>query len=474
MPALTLLTLNLLVLQGPQHLEFVPMETGVTIVQGISGDAYQGRDYEAVITIESAGRNLTLGSMAFVKDRSGVRRWLSVRRTVLAEDLRAARTMILGFDTDDAERLPGTTAMGPSRSLLDELRRNARLGTVVRNYAATPDNTGTLELVDRRPVAFPLLVNGLRVSVPAVHARGQLRGRGGARPWEFWFLDHPLQPLTLKVMYGTAGESKVGRPEWSRQIIRIDVPGDLADGAGENVAMGEAAGEAAGHGRALPATGPGAAVLAAEGGALNADGKAPTGAGGLPAGLEASAGGDAGNTDGAAAGAGAAVPAGGGAPISGAGDQARMGAGGGGLGMGAGLGAGAGAGAGAGMERRLVTQCRVSVPGIYFEFDSDVLNPASKPWIRSIADLVHRHPDWTITIEGHTDSVGTARYNHDLSTRRAVSLARSLTSQHGIASARLTTRGFGPDRPLESNATTEGRARNRRVELVRPCDRPTR
>lgn len=126
------------------------------------------------------------------------------------------------------------------------------------------------------------------------------------------------------------------------------------------------------------------------------------------------------------------------------------------------------------MERRLATQCRVPVPGIYFEFDSDVLNPASKPWIRSIADLLKRHPDWTITIEGHTDSVGTVSYNLDLSTRRAAALARSLTSQHGIATARLSTRGFGPNRPLESNATTEGRARNRRVELVRPCDRPTR
>ena len=123
------------------------------------------------------------------------------------------------------------------------------------------------------------------------------------------------------------------------------------------------------------------------------------------------------------------------------------------------------------MELRLATQCRVPVPGIYFEFDSDVLNPASTPWIRSIADLLRRHPDWTITIEGHTDSVGPARYNHDLSTRRAAALERSISSQQGISPARLTTRGFGPDRPLESNATTEGRARNRRVELVRPCDR---
>jgi hypothetical protein len=137
-------------------------------------------------------------------------------------------------------------------------------------------------------------------------------------------------------------------------------------------------------------------------------------------------------------------------------------------------GLGGGAGAGAWLERQLAANCRVPVPGIYFEFDSDAINPASAPWIRGIADLLRRHPDWAITIEGHTDSVGTARYNLGLSTRRAAALARSLTSQHGIATARLGTRGYGPDRPLESNATIVGRARNRRVELVRPCDRPTR
>ena len=91
-------------------------------------------------------------------------------------------------------------------------------------------------------------------------------------------------------------------------------------------------------------------------------------------------------------------------------------------------------------------------------------------WIRSIADLLRRHPDWTITIEGHTDSIGGARYNQDLSVRRSVALKRALTREHAIPAARLSPAGFGPDRPLESNATPEGRARNRRVELVRPCD----
>ena len=130
----------------------------------------------------------------------------------------------------------------------------------------------------------------------------------------------------------------------------------------------------------------------------------------------------------------------------------------------------AGGGAGGSLERGLDILCRVPVPGIYFEFDSDVLNPASRPWIRSIGGLLSRHPDWTVTIEGHTDSTGSAGYNLDLSSRRAAALKQSLVTEQGIAAARLSTRGFGPNRPLESNATVEGRARNRRVELVRPCD----
>jgi outer membrane protein OmpA-like peptidoglycan-associated protein len=472
--ALALLAVNLAALQDLERPVALPVEPGMTIVHVVTGDTYQGRDYEFVSTIESvANRNVRLGVTAFVKDDAGKRRWLSVTRTVLSEDLSAARTMILGFNPDDAMQFPGTTAMGPSRVALGELQRTGRTAITVRNYAARPDNTGTIERVERGPVAFPLLVNGLRISVPAVHARGHLRGRGGSRPWEFWFLDHPLQPLTLKVMYGAAGESEVRRPEWSRQTVRIDIPLDLATVEAASLELqGHAADVAGSPGGVAP--GAAGALPPGDTAPMGARGGAPEAAGALPAGLDAGAAGESGDLGGSGAGGGAATKPRGGAPIGGAGDQERMGGAGVGLGMGAGLGAGAAGGAGAGIERRLATECRVPVPGIYFEFDSDLLNPASTPWIRSIAELLRRHPDWTLTLEGHTDSIGGARYNHDLSTRRAAALERSLTSEHAIAAARLSTRGFGPDRPLESNSTPEGRARNRRVELVLPCDEPTR
>jgi outer membrane protein OmpA-like peptidoglycan-associated protein len=124
------------------------------------------------------------------------------------------------------------------------------------------------------------------------------------------------------------------------------------------------------------------------------------------------------------------------------------------------------------MESALAANCRVTVPGVYFEFDSDQLNPASAPRIREVGDLLRRHPEWPVTIEGHTDSVGGPRYNQDLSDRRAAALKRELVGTHGIPTARLSTRGYGASRPVEPNTTIEGRARNRRVELVRPCEPP--
>jgi outer membrane protein OmpA-like peptidoglycan-associated protein len=421
------LSLLALVPQDPVPLS-IPMEPGLTIVQSVTGDAYQGRDYEAVIAIADRTRRATaagdvaITSAAFVKDRAGVRRWLSVSRTVLGADLAGARSLILGFSTDDPDRLPGTTALGPSHALLKALTQTGHAPVSLRNYAARPEQTGTLELVERA-AWFPVLVNNARVRMPAMHARGQLVSEGRAQPWEFWFLDHPVQPLTLRVAHGAPGAASVGQPVWSRQIVRIDVPRLLLAGDGEGVALdGDGGGP-------LP----------------DGSGDAVGMAGGMPAGE-----GDALGT--------------GGGSVRGSGKA---------LGLGTGSGAGDGAAAGS-LDRLLGDRCRVQVPGIYFEFDSDLLNPASGPWIGAIADLMRRHSDWTITIEGHTDSVGSVRYNLDLSTRRATALARRLSSQHGIAAARLSTRGFGPNRPLESNATTEGRARNRRVELVRPCDRPTR
>ncbi len=121
------------------------------------------------------------------------------------------------------------------------------------------------------------------------------------------------------------------------------------------------------------------------------------------------------------------------------------------------------------MEQSLEKSCRAATYGIYFETASADLNPASRPTFQQIAAIMQRHPDWVLTVEGHTDSIGGAAYNLDLSNRRSAAVKTELTTRYGIAPARLVPKGFGLGHPVQPNATIEGRARNRRVELVRAC-----
>jgi outer membrane protein OmpA-like peptidoglycan-associated protein len=121
------------------------------------------------------------------------------------------------------------------------------------------------------------------------------------------------------------------------------------------------------------------------------------------------------------------------------------------------------------LEDELNKTCRAPVYGIYFESNSADLNEASRPTLQQIADVMQHHPDWTLTIEGHTDSIGGAKYNQDLSDRRAAAVKTELTGNYGIPAARLQTVGYGLNKPVDKNTTIEGRARNRRVELTRAC-----
>jgi outer membrane protein OmpA-like peptidoglycan-associated protein len=119
------------------------------------------------------------------------------------------------------------------------------------------------------------------------------------------------------------------------------------------------------------------------------------------------------------------------------------------------------------LERSLREQRRAVVYDLYFDFNRDVIREESEPTLREIAQVLRRNPDWTLAIEGHTDDVASDGYNLELSARRAAAVRTALGSRFGIAGARLTTAGFGESRPQDSNDTVEGRARNRRVELVR-------
>jgi OOP family OmpA-OmpF porin len=106
--------------------------------------------------------------------------------------------------------------------------------------------------------------------------------------------------------------------------------------------------------------------------------------------------------------------------------------------------------------------------GVNFAFDRHELDGASMATLDVVAETLNQCPSVRATVEGHTDSIGTDEYNQGLSQRRADSVKRYFAG-HGVAASRLETRGYGESRPLASNETDEGRAMNRRVELV-PID----
>ena len=119
------------------------------------------------------------------------------------------------------------------------------------------------------------------------------------------------------------------------------------------------------------------------------------------------------------------------------------------------------------IEKRLAEAKRVDVYGLYFDFASDKIRKESDPVLKEIADALKKNAEWTVRIAGHTDNVGSAAANLDLSQRRSAAVRAALVEHHGIAADRLATAGYGEGAPKDTNDTPEGRARNRRVELVR-------
>lgn len=119
------------------------------------------------------------------------------------------------------------------------------------------------------------------------------------------------------------------------------------------------------------------------------------------------------------------------------------------------------------LERELQGGGRIVLYGIYFDSTSDRVKPESAVTLAEIAAVLRRNTGWAITVEGHTDSLGGDAYNFDLSRRRAAAVKQALVGDYGIDAKRLRTMGLGASRPKDSNDTLDGRARNRRVELVR-------
>jgi OmpA-OmpF porin, OOP family len=118
------------------------------------------------------------------------------------------------------------------------------------------------------------------------------------------------------------------------------------------------------------------------------------------------------------------------------------------------------------LATNLAREGRQALYGIYFDFDKADIKPESKPQLQQIAKALQADSKLKVYVVGHSDNQGALDYNVGLSQRRAEAVARALTTQYGVAATRMTARGLGPLAPVTSNGTEDGRAKNRRVELV--------
>lgn len=321
----------------------VPIVAGLITVSAVHEPA-KG-DYETILKVS----DVTSDGVVYTVSGSVDDRRVSVRRKVRAQDWAHAREWRPRYNEEDPEVYPGTTGGTLSADVLRDLKTTGQatlkasldddpiagmLGSLLGGGGGSTAG-GTLKRVEAQPVPVSMLVNDVRVDLPAVHARG----RSGDEPFEVFVLDNPALPLVLRWSLGDSG----------KRMIRISYPTPNAS-----------------H-----------------------------------------------------------------------------------------------------IEEKLAATGRAEVYGIYFDFAKATIRPESEAVLKEIAGVMVKNPSWTLNVEGHTDNIGGATANQDLSTRRAAAVRQALVDRYHIAPTRLIPSGFGASRPKDTNDTLEGRARNRRVELAR-------
>lgn len=122
----------------------------------------------------------------------------------------------------------------------------------------------------------------------------------------------------------------------------------------------------------------------------------------------------------------------------------------------------------AALKKGLAAEGRVALYGLYFDTGKAVLKPESAPTLEQVVKLLKGDAKLSLFVVGHTDAVGTVEANAKLSNERAAAVVKELVSR-GVEAARLKAAGVGPWSPVASNRSEDGKAKNRRVELV---DRP--
>lgn len=103
---------------------------------------------------------------------------------------------------------------------------------------------------------------------------------------------------------------------------------------------------------------------------------------------------------------------------------------------------------------------------VLFDFDKSTIREAYEPQFQDVADTVLGNPEINMTIEGHTDSIGTVQYNEGLAKRRADAVRDKFVNDYGIDPSRITTEGYGETQPVADNATADGRQQNRRAITI--------
>ncbi|MBS4032877.1 MAG: OmpA family protein [Ignavibacterium sp.] len=112
-------------------------------------------------------------------------------------------------------------------------------------------------------------------------------------------------------------------------------------------------------------------------------------------------------------------------------------------------------------------QGRVALYGIYFDFDKSDVKPESDKTLKEISKLLSENSKLNLYVVGHTDNIGDYNYNLKLSQARADAVVKILVSKFNVDKNRLTSAGVGPLAPVTTNDTEEGKAKNRRVELIK-------
>ncbi len=402
-------------------LSTIPLCVGLTIVTAV---AQPSGDYESLKSVVSqSSGELHLKYSAEVKntdllDPGPPLKQINLTRTVLATDMQGAHTYQQYFLEQSAERIPETTSIGVSAAVLRELKTRGTAELSISNAypglqlgadrSKLPNyyqylQKGTLHRVGSGGETMSVLVNDVPANLPVVHAEGDFVGDEA----EFFFLDDERNPLTLAFRIGIGGI----KPLVPEARAFCETLRKASKGTDFQMPGGVHCDKADGGDRDT------LRVIRITYRCASPAATSPAQPGvGMP-------------------------------PASGAG--------------------GGGSGAVSRLEQALQTQRKADVYSIYFSFNSATIREESEPTLAEIGQILHRHPDWKLAVNGHTDSVGGDPSNLELSQRRAAAVKDALVSRYGISATRLGTAGFGRAQPKDTNDTLEGRARNRRVELVR-------